>query len=49
MPKRSFPGASARLVQTIRWRRAAAGLGVVAVAALVIGIVISAGAPGSVT
>ena len=47
MPRPTFPGASARLVQNVRWRRIAAGLGVVAAAALGIGIVISAGLPGS--
>ncbi len=47
MPRPTFPGASARLVQTFHWRRIAAGLGVVAAAALAIGIVISAGLPGS--
>ena len=47
MPRSRFPGASARLVQTFHWHRIAAGLGVVAAAALAIGIVISAGLPGS--
>ena len=47
MPRPTFPGASARLVADVSRRRIAAGLGVVAVAALAIGIVISAGLPGS--